>query len=99
MTTEDEHKAALDAALAPVAEQAKAAADATVHDLMPMLQDLLELERAGALGGIRAVIAERLAIARKHETDGWWDIPDSAVQQISFGEYARAAALLARRLT
>ena len=27
MTTEDEHKAALDAALAPVAEQAKAAAD------------------------------------------------------------------------
>lgn len=44
-------------------------ADRIDREWTPVLQDLLELEAAGALGGIRAIIAERLRQVRGGRTE------------------------------
>lgn len=69
----------------------------TLPSWTPLLQDLLELDRAGALAGIRAIIAERLRQVRE-------DLIRDAVPHrmagtaLGHGEYARAAALLAAEI-
>lgn len=61
----------------------------------PILQDLMELDQAGALGGIRAIVAERLAQVRHNRPAKAEDPFRLAETEIDFGEYVRAAALLA----
>jgi hypothetical protein len=76
-----------------------------------VLQDLLDLDRAGALGGIRAIIAERLARVRaghtpetdrdEHRYDG--QLTSRASGLIAHGWYSKeavteAAALLAAEI-
>ena len=62
----------------------------------PVLQDLLDLDRAGALPGILAIIAERGRMVR----DGWeHDVPARVAGfALAAGDYPAAAAMLAAEI-
>jgi hypothetical protein len=60
-----------------------------------MLPDLLLLEDAGALAGIRAIAAERRAQVQRNRPAEAEDPFRLAETEMDFGEYVRAAALLA----
>ncbi len=60
--------------------------------------DLLALNAAGALGGIRAIVAERQAAAPGPVAGLPNDLPTRAKYYLAKGDYARAAALLAAEL-
>jgi hypothetical protein len=62
----------------------------------PLLKDLLDLDRAGALGGIRAVIAERLRMVREQDADSGW-VAEAAAQMVA-GNLVLAAAALAAEI-
>ena len=65
-------------------------------------KDLAELELRDALGGIRAVITERLRTARAYATPGIQPSHESAIAlaglETEAGRYAQAAALLAAEI-
>ena len=65
-------------------------------------KDLAELELRDALGGIRAVITERLRTARAYATPGIQPSHEAAIAlaglETEAGRYAQAAALLAAEI-
>jgi hypothetical protein len=69
---------------------------------LPIMMDLTALDAAGALGGIRAVITERLREARAYATFGIQPSHESAIAlaglETEAGRYAQAAALLAAEI-
>jgi hypothetical protein len=60
-----------------------------------LLDDLLELERAGALGGIRAAVTERLSMVRAGVSFSPEETARAAEAAMRSGKRAVAAALLA----
>jgi len=68
--------------------------DPAAEELRHLAANLLELHEAGALAGIRAVVSARLEQVRG-ETAAPGNVPYAAEAELNFGNYARAAALLA----
>lgn len=78
-------------------------ADRIGREWTPLLQDLLELEAAGALGGIRAIIAERLRQVREsgqdwHPVVGALETARMLMPDAGLLEAPRIAALLAAEI-
>ena len=69
-------------------------ASPVAEELRILAADLLELHEAGALAGIRATVSARLEQVRG-ETAAPGSLPYAAEAELDFGNYARAAALLA----
>ncbi len=60
-----------------------------------LLNDLLELNRHGALGGIRAIVAQRIGQTRRHMGG---NLVTMARTAMDMGDYDQAAALLAAEI-
>jgi hypothetical protein len=80
-------------------EQVAALREGINREMLPVGLDLAWLAVNGALAGVAEIIAERRRqVEQQDEVLGKPSLPDAAEAELYFGDYAKAAALLAAEI-